>query len=50
MGRVAQGSLHVLGLQIRIVRQDLIAAWLTDTSARPVATEWVSADWVGREP
>jgi hypothetical protein len=25
-------------------------AWLPDTSARPVATEWVSADWVGREP
>jgi len=25
-------------------------AWLADTSARPVATEWVSADWVGREP
>ncbi len=26
------------------------AAWLTDTSARPVATEWVSGHWVGREP
>jgi hypothetical protein len=25
-------------------------AWLTDTTARPVATERVSADWVGREP
>jgi len=24
--------------------------WLTDTSARPVARERVSADWVGREP
>jgi hypothetical protein len=25
-------------------------SWLPDTTARPVATEWVSADWVGREP
>jgi hypothetical protein len=25
-------------------------AWLTDTSARPAATERVSVDWVGREP
>ena len=25
-------------------------AWLTDTTARPLATERVSADWVGREP
>ena len=24
--------------------------WLTDTTARPVATERVSPDWVGREP
>jgi len=24
--------------------------WLPDTTARPVATEWGSADWVGREP
>ena len=25
-------------------------AWLTDTTASPLATERVSADWVGREP
>jgi hypothetical protein len=25
-------------------------AWLTDTTAKPVATERVSPDWVGREP
>ena len=25
-------------------------SWLTDTSARPVATERVSPEWVGREP
>jgi hypothetical protein len=24
--------------------------WLTDTTAKPVATERVSPDWVGREP
>jgi hypothetical protein len=24
--------------------------WLPDTTARPVATERVSVDWVGREP
>jgi hypothetical protein len=24
--------------------------WLPDTSPRPVATERVSVDWVGREP
>jgi prepilin-type N-terminal cleavage/methylation domain-containing protein len=29
---------------------DEVRRWLPDTSARPVATEWVSADWVGREP
>ena len=27
---------------------DEALAWLTDTTARPVATERVSADWVGR--
>ena len=26
---------------------DLVWAWLTDTTARPVAKERVSADWVG---
>ena len=25
-------------------------AWLTDTTARPLATERVSVDWVDREP
>ena len=28
----------------------LVIPWLTDTSSRPVATEWVSAHGVGREP
>jgi IS5 family transposase len=28
---------------------ELNTAWLPDTSPRPVATEWVSGDWVGRE-
>ncbi len=27
-----------------------VVSWLTDTTARPLATERVSADWVGREP
>ena len=32
----------------RLFGDRLPPSWLTDTSARPVATEWVSADWVGR--
>ena len=30
--------------------QGEVVPLLTDTTARPVATERVSADWVGREP
>jgi len=28
----------------------VVDGWLTDTSPRPLATEWVSVHWVGREP
>jgi len=27
-----------------------LKSWLTDTTARPVATERISADWVGGQP
>ena len=30
--------------------KDMLHTWLTDTNPRPVATEWVSAHWVGRGP
>jgi hypothetical protein len=30
------------------VKGDVRGVWLTDTTARPVATEWVSPNWVGR--
>jgi transposase InsO family protein len=30
--------------------ESLFRTWLTDTNPRPVATERVSAHWVGREP
>jgi len=34
----------------RWVKLEELMPWLTDTSARLVATERVSAHWVGREP
>ena len=38
----------LLGSGELVIRQaELLAAWLTDTTARPLATERVSADWVG---
>ena len=33
--------------ELRVTRP-VPGIWLTDTSARPLATERVSADWVGR--
>ena len=38
-------ALHSLLCLVR-----LLLSWLTDTSLRPLATEWVSVHWVGREP
>jgi hypothetical protein len=35
---------------LRGFHREQILSWLTDTTARPLATERVSANWVGREP
>ena len=35
---------------IPAVRADVSRGWLPDTFRRPVATEWISAHGVGREP
>jgi hypothetical protein len=47
------GGLDTLDIQERpqsLAALQQLLAWLTDTTARPLATERVSADWVGREP
>ncbi len=48
----AQDQREIKALKKELQRKEKamakMAAWLPDTTGRPVATERVSADWVGR--